>query len=123
MGVHICLRRKDRVIQEPGDVREGSSADLTAQPGSSQFGVSAVEIFNLHFRITSDWDWANGGEEKERKIDKEWKERKAITERLISFTFLCSSYPLPESQDHSSTSAPLYSPDIEPCPCPARAPW
>lgn len=60
IGVHMCLRGKDRVVQEPGDVGESSSADLTTQPGSGQFGVSSVEVFNLDFDFTSDWDWNRG---------------------------------------------------------------
>lgn len=61
MGALICLRCKDRVVYKPGDVRESSSVDMTAQPGCSQFGVSCVEIIHLYYDITSDWDWTNRG--------------------------------------------------------------
>lgn len=37
VGVLVHLRWQDRVIEEPGDMRERSLADMTAQPGCSQF--------------------------------------------------------------------------------------
>lgn len=37
MGVHMGHRRKNRVVQEPGDIRKSSSADLAAQPDTNQF--------------------------------------------------------------------------------------
>ena len=64
VGVHMCLRRNYGVVKEPGDIRKSSSADSTAQPGCSQFGVSSEEMFNLHLHSTTDWDCVK----KENKI-------------------------------------------------------
>lgn len=57
VGIQMWLRGEDRVIQEPWDVRESSSTDMTAQPCCSQLGVSCVQIFHLHFHISSNWNW------------------------------------------------------------------
>ena len=59
LDVHMCLRGKDRVVQEPGDLRKGSSADHTPQHGGGKLGVGSVEIFHLRCHVTSNWDWAN----------------------------------------------------------------
>lgn len=56
IGVHIGLRDKDRVIQDPGEERECSSADFTVQHGSGQFRIGSVQIFHFHFRMASNWD-------------------------------------------------------------------
>ncbi|TNN45157.1 hypothetical protein EYF80_044653 [Liparis tanakae] len=74
MGVHVCLRGKAGVVQEPRDVRESASADMAAELGSRQYGVSTVEIFNFHFHIASDWNWrkkGGGGLTTERFIESE----------------------------------------------------
>lgn len=71
--VHVCLRGKHRIIKQPRNVGEGSSADFTAEPGGGQFGVGSVQMFNLYFHITSDWNWMN----------REYRERKEIKEPIL----------------------------------------
>lgn len=65
VGIRMRLRGKDRVIEEPGDVRKSSSADVTAQPCCSQFGISCVQIFHLHFHISSNWNLTDKEEGRE----------------------------------------------------------
>lgn len=114
MGVLMCLSWKNRVVQEPGDMWESPLADETAQPGRSQFRVGSVEVFNVHYHLTTDWDWTNG-EEKDSEISG------SVAGGHISSPCLCSSYLQLESQDHSATLVPQWSPYIEPHPCPALA--
>ena len=79
LGIRISLRGKNRAVQEPGDVRESSSANLTAQPGGGQFVVGSVQMFHLHFHVTSNWDWTDR-DERDRLMEKV-----EITDRRKSF--------------------------------------
>lgn len=51
------LGQKNGVVEEPGEEWERPSADVTAQSGSGQRGLSAVQIVHFHSHVRPDRDW------------------------------------------------------------------